>query len=57
MTGAEEFKLKFRTEYICLKCGFIEKRYHKSCPKCGGPMTPLNPFFSTIVEYLDVQAN
>lgn len=40
MTDYDKFKLKFRTEYVCLKCGFVEREHHASCPKCGGPMCP-----------------
>jgi len=33
-------RVRFRTEYICLKCGHIEHEHYGSCPKCGGPMCP-----------------
>lgn len=34
----EYFTVKFRTEYICLKCHKIIDEERRSCPYCGGSM-------------------
>jgi len=33
-------EIRFRTEYICLKCGAKEDKPFKTCLRCGGPMCP-----------------
>jgi len=40
MTDASKFRVKFRTEYICLNCGYVTDRACEKCPKCGRPMCP-----------------
>lgn len=34
------FQIKFRTEYVCLKCGALFQEWIKICKICGGPICP-----------------
>lgn len=43
----EQFRMRFRTEYICLKCSCIYQidpappgDFVISCRRCGGPLCP-----------------
>jgi len=31
-------QVKFRTKYICLKCGHSKEGIERTCPKCGVPL-------------------
>jgi len=35
---SERAQVKFRTEYICLRCGHPREWNERTCRKCGGPI-------------------
>lgn len=54
-TVLEKFKLRFKTEYICLSCNAVFQEKYLRCPKCQakGLLCPRVVKTSDITTYME----